>query len=64
MNWSSIRDIAKYYKIFYDIDISYETVRKALIVIEGYEIDYKIDELSGYYGYDAQWIKISKKMAL
>ena len=54
LNWSSIRDIAKYYKIFYGINISYETVRKALIVIEGDEIDYKILELSGYYGYDAQ----------
>ena len=33
LNWSSLRDIAKYYKIFYDIDISYETIRNALIVI-------------------------------
>ena len=60
LNWSSLRDIAKYYKIFYDIDISYETIRKALIVIEGNEIDYNIGNLSGYYGYDAQWVKINK----
>ena len=61
LNWSSLRDIAKYYKIFNGVDISYETIRKALIVIEGNEIDYKIGELSGYYGYDAQWVKINKK---
>lgn len=61
LNWSSLRDIAKYYKIFYDIDISYETIRNALIVIEDNEIDYKIGNLSGYYGYDAQWLKINKK---
>ena len=60
LNWSSLRDIAKYYKIFYDIEISYETIRKALIVIEGNEIDYNIGNLSGYYGYDAQWVKINK----
>ena len=60
LNWSSLRDIAKYYKIFYNIDISYETIRKALIVIEGNEIDYNIGNLSGYYGYDAQWVKINK----
>ena len=62
LNWSSVRDIAKCYKIFNDIDISYETVRKSLIVLEGNEIDYKIGELSGYYGYDAQWVKVNKKM--
>ena len=61
LNWSSLRDIAEYYKIFYEIDISYETVRKSLIIIEGNEIDYELPQLSGYYGYDAQWIKINKK---
>ncbi len=61
LNWSSLRDIAHYYKIFYGIDISHETIRKALIVIEGNEIDYNIGNLSGYYGYDAQWVRINKK---
>ena len=36
-------------------------LEKALIVIEGNEIDFKLSELSGYYGYDAQWVKINKK---
>ena len=61
LNWSSLRDIAKYYEIFYGITISHETIRKSLIVIKDNEIDYNIDNLSGYYGYDAQWIKINKK---
>ena len=61
LNWSSLRDIAKYYEIFYGIKISYETVRKSLIVVKGNEIDYNIPNLSGYYGYDAQWIKINKE---
>ena len=61
LNWDSFRDIAKYFEIFYDIKISPKTVRKVLIVIEGNEIDFKIPELSGYYGFDAQWVKINKK---
>ena len=61
LGWSSLRIIAKYYEIFYGLKISHETVRKALIVIEGNEIDFKLSKLSGYYGYDAQWIKINKK---
>ena len=61
LNWSSLRDIAEYFKIFYGINISHETVRKSLLVIEGNEIDYEIENLSGYYGYDAQWVKINKE---
>ena len=61
LNWSSLRDISKYYEIFYNIKISHETIRKALLVVEGNEINYKLDKLSGYYGYDAQWIKINAK---
>ena len=61
LGWSSLRSIAKFYEIFYGLKISHETIRKALIVIEGNEIDFKLPELSGYYGYDAQWVKINKK---
>ena len=61
LGWSSLRSIIKYYEIFYNIKISHETIRKTLIVIEGNEIDYKLPKLSGYYGYDAQWIKINKE---
>ena len=61
LGWCSLRNIAKYYEIFYNIKISHESIRKALIVIEGNEIDFKLPKLSGYYGYDAQWIKINKK---
>ncbi|MBR1611614.1 MAG: hypothetical protein IJ672_09095 [Methanobrevibacter sp.] len=61
LGWSSLRNIAKYYEIFYGIKISHETIRKALIVIKGNEIDFQLPKLSGYYGYDAQWVKINKK---
>ena len=61
LNWSSYRDIAEYYNIFLGISISHETIRKALDVIEGNEIVYDIPELSGYYGYNAQWVKINNK---
>ncbi|MBO6275219.1 MAG: hypothetical protein J6M91_06770 [Methanobrevibacter sp.] len=61
LDWTSLRNIAKFYNIFYGINISHETVRKTLIVVEGNEIDFKLPKLSGYYGYDAQWIKINKK---
>ena len=36
-------------------------VNEPEIIIEGNEIDYEIPKLSGYYGYDAQWVKINKK---
>ena len=61
LNWSSYRDIAAYYEIFLGIEISHETIRKELEVIQGNEIVYNIPELSGYYGYDAQWVKINSK---
>jgi len=61
LNWSSYEDISSYFKIFNGVNISSETVRKSILVIEGNEIEYDIPELSGYYGYDCQWIKINKK---
>ena len=61
LNWSSYRDIAAYFEIFLGIEISHETIRKELEVIQGNEIVYNIPELSGYYGYDAQWVKINSK---
>ena len=61
LNSSSLRDISKYYEIFNRYTISYETIRKNLIVIEGNEINYNVIKMSGYYGYDAQWVKINKK---
>ena len=61
LNWSSYRDIAEYFQIFLGIKISHETLRKSLEIIEDNEIVYDVPELSGYFGYDAQWLKISKK---
>lgn len=61
LNWSSHEDISSYYKIFNGIDISPETVRKSILVIEGNEIQYDVPKVSGYFGYDCQWVKINKE---
>lgn len=60
LNWSSFKDIASYFKIFNGIDISHETIRKSILVIEGNEIQYDVSKVSGYFGYDCQWVKINK----
>ena len=61
LNWSSHEDISPYYKIFNGIDISPETVRKSILVIEGNEIQFDVPKVSGYFGYDCQWVKINKE---
>lgn len=61
LNWSSFKDISLYFKIFDGVDISPETVRKSILVIEGNEIQYNVPKVSGYFGYDCQWVKINKK---
>ena len=60
LNWSSLRDISEYYYIFNNLKLSHETVRKSLIVIKNNYIRYDTPKLSGYFGYDAQWLKIEK----
>lgn len=52
LNWSSFKDILSYFKIFNNIDISFETLRKSILVIEGNEIQYDVPKVSGYFGYD------------
>ena len=60
LNWSSLKDISLYFKIFNGIDISPETIRKSILVIKGNEIKYDVPKVSGYFGYDCQWVKINK----
>lgn len=57
--WMSLRNIKRQIKDWFDIDISHESIRKALL-IEG-DFYYFNDEvkLSGYYGYDEQWEKVN-----
>lgn len=45
-------------KIFNKITISYETVRKSLILLDNLYYINKDFELSGYYSYDVQWVRI------
>ena len=55
--WKSLRKIKNDFKALLNFNISHETVRKALKNGEGL---YWLNEdlkLSGYYGYDAQWIR-------
>lgn len=58
---SSLRKIVKNLKTFTKFQISHETVRKYQITDDtGYYLNSDI-ELSGYYGYDAQWFLPDKK---
>ena len=53
----SLRNIGNDFKSLLDFDISHESVRKALKNKGGlYWLNEEI-ELSGYYGYDAQWVR-------
>ena len=55
--WKSLRNIGNDFKTLLDFDISHESVRRALKNDGGlYWLNEDI-ELSGYYGYDAQWIR-------
>ncbi|WP_409199744.1 hypothetical protein [Methanobrevibacter sp. DSM 116169] len=57
----SLRNLSKNHKTFNNIKISHETVRKSLILNSNlYYINTDV-ELSNYYGYDEQWVKINKK---
>ena len=57
--WISLRNIKRLFKDWFGINVSHETIRKALLV-EG-EFYYFNDDvkLSGYYGYDEQWEKVN-----
>ena len=55
--WKSLRNLGNDFKTLLDFDISHESVRKAL-KNDGalYWLNEDI-QLSGYYSYDAQWIR-------
>ena len=55
--WKSLRNIGNDFKTLLNFDISHESVRKALKNGEGLYWLNKELELSGYYSYDAQWIR-------
>jgi len=59
--WDSLRNIIWAYNVFNDVKISYETIRKSLLIHNG--LYYLNDELkiSGYVAYDVQWIRINRK---
>lgn len=54
--WKSLRNIGNDFKTLLNFSISHESVRKALKTDDGlYWLNEEL-ELSGYYGYDAQWV--------
>ena len=59
--WDSLRNIAWTYNIFNNVKMSYETIRKSLLIFDGlYFLNEEIKP-SGYVSYDVQWIRINKK---
>lgn len=59
--WKSLRNIGNDFKTLIGLNMSHESVRKSLK--NGDDVYWFNDELelSGYYGYDEQWIKIEGK---
>lgn len=56
--WMSLGNIKRQIKDWFGIDLSHESIRKALLV-EGEFYYFNEDvKLSGYYGYDEQWEKV------
>ena len=59
--WKSLRNLGNDFKTLLDFNMSHESVRKALKKEEGlYWLNEEL-EISGYYGYDSQWIRIEGK---
>ena len=56
----SLRNISGFHKIFNNISISHETVRKSLILTDNLYCTNTNLELSGYYSYDVQWISVER----
>lgn len=55
--WKSLKNIGNDFKTLLNFSISHESVRKALKTDDGlYWLNEEL-ELSGYYGYDAQWVR-------
>ena len=59
--WKSLRNIGNDFKALLNVDISHESVRKALK--NGDELYWLNEEveLSGYYGFDTQWVRKERK---
>jgi transposase-like protein len=54
----SLRNTSKMHKNFNNMEISHETVRKSGLILDETYFTCDIDEMSGYCGYDEQWVKI------
>jgi transposase-like protein len=54
----SLRNTSKTHRNFNNVKISHETVRKSCLILNDTYFTCNIEELSGYYGYDEQWVAI------
>ena len=59
--WKSLRNIKNDFKTLLNLNISHETIRRSLKNENNLYWLNKECNLSGYYGYDAQWIRIEGK---
>ncbi len=59
--WISLRNIKRLIKDWFNVNISHESIRKALLVEGEFYYFNENVKLSGYYGYDEQWEKVSGK---
>lgn len=60
--YKSLRQQADDIKLYSGISISYETIRKSLLIDGDFYYRNNFVELSGYYSYDAQWVFIERKL--
>jgi len=58
--WDSLRNITWAYNIFNGIKMSYETIKRSLLIHDGLYYLNEDLKLSGYDAYDVQWIRINK----
>ncbi len=58
-SWISLRNAKEIIKEWSGINISHETIRKALLVEGEFYFFNEEVKLSGYYGYDEQWEKVN-----
>lgn len=59
--WKSLRNLKNDFNELLSLNISYESIRKYIFFGDSLYWCDEESELSGYFGYDAQWIRIEGK---
>ena len=58
--WKSLRNLKNDFKELLSLNISYESIRKYIFCGDSLYWCDEESELSGYFGYDAQWVILKK----